>query len=409
MQTLALAVLAVSTIFLLTGVISGVVRRSLISIPLIALAAGVLLGPLGAGLLQPATWGNPYLLLEGAAFLTLGIGLMSIALRLPRGDLRRRWRALAVLLGLVMTAMWLVSTALICGILRLPPLVGLVAAAITPTDPILARAVVDGDVARRFVPEPARLTLTEESAINDGLGLPFVALSLALLTVPLGKALGPWMLNTILWAIAGGAALGLAIGWGAAWLVRWAGQRRLVDPGYWYAIPVALSLFALTGVHALGADGVLAAFTAGVGYAAVRTRRNRQAEQLVQATVNNLVTVPVFVLLGAALPWANWLALGWPALLLPAGILVFRRLPAVLLFQPLLRRQFRDYREAAFAGWFGPMGVSALFYATLIVQQTGLQAVWTVVALVITSSVIAHGVTAVPLARWLGRHERPAG
>lgn len=56
-----------------------------------------------------------------------------------------------------------------------------------------------------------------------------------------------------------------------------------------------------------------------------------------------------------------------------------------------------DRREATlFIGWFGPIGVAALFYAALSVRETGTQTGWIVGTLIVAGSIVAHGITAVP-------------
>ncbi|KAJ1673308.1 Na+/H+ antiporter, partial [Spiromyces aspiralis] len=66
---------------------------------------------------------------------------------------------------------------------------------------------------------------------------------------------------------------------------------------------------------------------------------------------------------------------------------------------------FRSYRQAAFAGWFGPIGVGAVFFCELALEEAendgphnsrGIQVIRPVVFFLVLSSVIVHGIT-VPL------------
>lgn len=57
-------------------------------------------------------------------------------------------------------------------------------------------------------------------------------------------------------------------------------------------------------------------------------------------------------------------------------------------------------RDILFAGWFGPIGVSAVLYALLASGRTGSEEVWTVVSLVVVASIALHGVTALPFMTW---------
>jgi sodium/hydrogen antiporter len=124
-------------------------------------------------------------LLERAARLTLGIGLVGVALRVPRDFPRREWRGMLVVIGLGMLLMWAVSTGLVYFILGLPLwLAALVAAIITPTDPVAASPVVTGSVAEENIPERVRDTISFGSGANDGLAYLFVFLPFLMLTRP---------------------------------------------------------------------------------------------------------------------------------------------------------------------------------------------------------------------------------
>ena len=67
----------------------------------------------------------------------------------------------------------------------------------------------------------------------------------------------------------------------------------------------------------------------------------------------------------------------------------------------------RTAGSAAFAGWFGPIGAAALFYAMMIQDETGSAELWPPISLAIGASVVAHGITSTPFTRRFGRG-RPA-
>lgn len=54
----------------------------------------------------------------------------------------------------------------------------------------------------------------------------------------------------------------------------------------------------------------------------------------------------------------------WRLVLLAICILIARRLPAILAMYKLMP-DVKTFREACFTGWFGPMGVGAVFISTL--------------------------------------------
>lgn len=56
------------------------------------------------------------------------------------------------------------------------------------------------------------------------------------------------------------------------------------------------------------------------------------------------------------------------------------------------------------AGWFGPIGVSALFYAMLVHRETGEEIAWIAGSLLVAASLVAHGMSAAPIGKAYGRH-----
>ncbi len=335
--------------------------------------------------------------------MTLAIGLMGVALRLPEGTLRRRWRSLAVLLGLVLPLMWLAGGLLVYLVLGLPLwLALLVGAVVAPTDPVVASTIVTGRVAEEHLPADLRHTLSAESGANDGLAYPLVLLPLLVLERPMGEVLTHWLARTLLWEVGGAVVAGALLGHAAGRLLRWAETHQGVERTSHLAYTLALSLAVLGGAKLLGTDGILAVFVAGLAFDGVVSSRERREEENVQEAVNRFFTLPIFALLGLALPWADWLALGWRAPLLAGLVLLLRRLPALLALRPLLGEP-RGLPAALFLGWFGPIGVAALYYASLAQRRVGAEEAWVLGSLLICSSVVAHGLTATPLTRRYGR------
>jgi sodium/hydrogen antiporter len=80
------------------------------------------------------------------------------------------------------------------------------------------------------------------------------------------------------------------------------------------------------------------------------------------------------------------------------GYLVFRRLPALVILKPFLSKISR-WPRVLLIGWFGPIGVAALFYAVLSVKEAGYSEAVPVTLAVITASVFIHGITSVPFSR----------
>ena len=165
-------------------------------------------GPYGADIFNPREWGGAApgtvdtITLE-VTRVVLAIGVFAIGVELPKAYMARHWRSLAFLLVPVMTWGWFVSAglifALVPGLNFLSALA--VAACLTPTDPILAAAVVGGKYADKHVPAHIRHLLAAESGCNDGAAFPFLYIALYLiLDGDAGSAIRDWLL--LLWLCA---------------------------------------------------------------------------------------------------------------------------------------------------------------------------------------------------------------
>ena len=390
-MTVDVLLTAAGALALVAAAWSDRIRRLPVSEPLLALSLGVVLGPAVLGVLRLPELLQDHAWLHAGARLLLAISVMSVALRYPFHTARARWRPVVLLLAVVMPAMAAVSAglaALVLGVgLGAAVLIG---AALAPTDPVLASAIVTGKPAEEDLPGRDRQVLSLESGANDGLALPLVLVALSL-AGPL--TMGEALLES-LWDVAGAVVLGALLGWLGGRALRAGADHGATDPGPELVFTVVLA-FATLGVGGLiRVDGILAVFVCGLAFNAVSTGRERTADVRIDEAVNRFVILPLFVAFGAVLPWQEWRALGWGALLFPLAILLLRRPPIVY----LLRRPLGLARpDAVYLGWFGPIGVSALFYLTLEAERQDVSPIVLVAgSLVVAASTLAHGLTVTP-------------
>ncbi|SFU56939.1 cation:proton antiporter [Halomonas korlensis] len=405
MHELNVALAAVGSLVLVLGLLSRPVDRSWLSPPLVAFLLGILLSPHGLGWLNPAAWGNVDTLLEETTRLTLGISLMGIALRLPPFYPRRHWRSLLLLLAIGMPAMFLISSLLAHWTLGLPWLIAmLVGASVCATDPVLASSIVTGSLAKDSLPESFRHLLSGESGANDGLAYPLVLLPILLLTAPMESAWMDWFVKVWLWEVGMAVVVGMLLGWASGRTLVWAEAKEYLDQPSFLSITLALTVLVLGVGKLLGTDSILAVFVAGLAFDQVVGGKERGEEDNVQEAVNLFFTLPVFVLFGLIAPWSEWMALGWGGIALALLVMLLRRLPVIWALRPWLP-PVREKRIALVMGWFGPIGVSALFYAVMIARRTDNDTAWVAGSLVVAVSIILHGVTAAPFAK---RYRRQA-
>ena len=80
------------------GLPSTIVKRLWLSVPLLALVAGVLLGPEVLAVLRPDTLAENHKVLEELARVTLAVSLVGTGLQFQRADLRANWKRGGMLL-----------------------------------------------------------------------------------------------------------------------------------------------------------------------------------------------------------------------------------------------------------------------------------------------------------------------
>jgi len=115
----------------------------------------------------------------------------------------------------------------------------------------------------------------------------------------------------------------------------------------------------------IGSDDVLACFIAGNAFTWDDWFRLETMDDSLQPTIDMLLNVSIFIWFGAVCPWHQFVSNDVVPIyrLIPLGILVLllRRLPMVLAFHKKIH-QIEAIQHAAFVGFFGPIGVSAIFY-----------------------------------------------
>lgn len=373
--------------------------------PTICLAFGVLVGPFALDLIRLEDFGlPPSTLLEQAARITLAMSLAGIALRLPHGYWRRNIRWVAVIIGLGMAAMLLAAAGVLWAGLQVPLLVALLfAAIITPTDPVVTTPIVTGPVAEERIPQRLRHNLSAESGINDGLGHLFVMLMVLLLTSP--ATAGGDFAAVLLWEVIGGSVFGMILGFLMGHLFIHVKKRGLMDESSYLVFLVPFSLFLLGSATLLNTEGLLAVFLGSAVFGQVIPQRDEDEEDKIDDAVNQLLLLPVFVLLGAALPLERWVQEGWVVAAVIVVAVFARRLVALWVLRPLLK-PLHDRSETLFLSWFGPIGISALYYTMVAQDHTGNQDLFVWATVAITASVLIHGASTAPLSRWLKLHER---
>jgi NhaP-type Na+/H+ or K+/H+ antiporter len=255
-----------------------------------------------------------------------------------------------------------------------------------------------------------RQSLNVESGLNDGICVPLFLIALAIAQAEEGAIGGGNAVELVLEKIGWGIAAGVVAGAVAAAIVVYAGGRRLVAGPWLQIVPVAAAALAFGLAEAIGGSGFIAAFVGGGAFGRLRRRRGGDVSYLLEemGAVLGAVTFVVFgaVLLGPALADLDWQIAVYALLSLTA----VRMLPvAISLLGTGSRRP-----TVAFLGWFGPRGAASIVFALLVLEEGGLpndDLILNTAFVTVGLSVLAHGVTAAPLASryadWLDAHPKP--
>jgi len=392
--------LAVLSLFVFCySLIAGRVERMAMSGPIVFVLVGLLMGPLGLGWFKGEASNTE---LRVLADLTLALVLFIDAANADFSILKKQLHipSRMLLLGLPgVIALGTVLAAVLFNALTLfeAAILGTMLAA---TDAALGKAVVTN----KNVPARVREGLNIESGLNDGLCVPILLVFIALASGTAGEG-GSTMLALRL--VAQELGIGLVVGVGLATIGAWL-MRRCFERGWiteiWMQITVvglAISCFAVA--QSLHGSGYIAAFVGGLvfGYKA-----NEKTHKLVLAAEGigetlALMTWMVFgsAVIGQVFNYFTWQVVVYALL----SLTVVRMLPVFV----CLAGTGEDARSRLFLGWFGPRGLASIVFAIIVLNKNlpGGKLMALVVVCTVFFSLIAHGISANPLAKRMAGRE----
>ncbi len=397
METLDLDLGLIAAIVLVFGLVSARAARSLISAPMAFVAIGIVIGPEGFDLLGLEV---DAAVLEVLAEVTLAVVLFTdatrIDLRVVRTDGTIPGRLLAI--GLPLT----VAAGLGAGLLILTDLslweAALLAAILAPTDAALGQAVVSD----RAIPVRIRQALNVESGLNDGIAAPLVTVFLALAVVEIETGTAATWLRFAGEQIGYALLIGVATGLVGGWLIRTCTDRDWMTGTFRQLSTLALALMAFGFAGAVGGNGFIAAFTAGVAFGVVAREQCPHIGDFSEDE-GQLLALLTFLFFGAALAGPALGEITWPILAYSLLSLTLVRAVPVALSQ--LDGGLRAETTGLLA-WFGPRGLASIAFVLMVLEEAELpggETIQLTVTCTVLLSVIAHGVSARPWARAYGR------
>jgi NhaP-type Na+/H+ or K+/H+ antiporter len=398
----AVAALAFGALLVFGALLSGLARRSFLSLTALFVVAGFALGHGGFEVISFAPRSS---FVQQLALVALVVILFRDGLEVEGEMLRGHWHLPVRKLVLAMP----LTAVLVALVARL--LVGLswtesflLGALLAPTDPVLSSSVVTNP----RVPRIVRHSLNLESGMNDGLALPAVlALSAALGSAP-GEHFVWW--RFVLQDLGVGLVTGVVVGVVASRLLpRERGPGREI-PAHQKSLFALGTAFAAYGIAVLPpkGNGLIAVFVCAIVLGIARPDIKQQFEERADDIVE-IVKLGVFVVFGSLLTLHGLFGDGWAAV----GVVAFTLLVArpIAVFVALAGTRV-DNATKGFMAWFGPKGVATVTFSLLVLSENipAGSRIFNLAALAVFTSIIAHGLSDTPGAEWLARRaERAAG
>lgn len=395
----------ISGLLLVAVAVTGsLLKRLPLTTSMFYLAAGALLGPWGAGLLNlDVITDAPTIEVLTELAVIISLFTAGLKLRLPFADPQWRITILLAVVAMMLTIIGLTAFGVLAAGMTLTAAL-LLGAVLAPTDPVLAS---DVQVAHEDDAEPVRFSLTGEAGFNDGTAFPFVMLGLGLLGAhELGDYGWRWLAVDVVWAVAAGLAVGAAAGAGVGRLVLY--MRRAQKETVGFDEFLALGLISLSYGIALQihAYGFLAVFAAGLSMRRIE-RQEEGADPAAMARavlefneqLERLGEVAVVVVVGALLAGIT----GWTTGLLVAlalfGVIRPAATALTLIGSPLTAGQ------RAFIAWFGVRGAGSIYYLAFALAHgaavsADARLIADITLVVVAVSIVVHGVSVTPLMRF---------
>jgi sodium/hydrogen antiporter len=392
LDTEALAIAAACVV--LWSVFSGRLERFYISAPIAFVVMGLVVthGPIALIHFSPHSE-----TIKSLAEVTLALVLFTDASRVNIHELRRDLglpiRLLAIGLPLTIGFGTAAAFGIIPGIsLWVAATVG---AIVAPTDAALGAAIM-GDAR---IPNRIRRLLNVESGLNDGIATPLVNLFLT------GALATEAAHSTSVLGAAGelliGAGIGAGVGLAGGWVLARANARGWSAPGFRTLATLGLALFAYSAAIEARGNGFVAAFIAGLAFGSV-VRSDLEAMVDFAEEAGELLSLLVWLIFGAAMLVPGFEHATWSDYLFAVLALTAVRMVSVAL--ALVGSGLGRF-TVGFIGWFGPRGLASVVFGLIAydsLDPTDAGRVLSVVTVTIALSVLAHGLSASPLAARYG-------
>ncbi|GLS90063.1 sodium:proton antiporter [Psychromonas marina] len=398
-----IVILTIAILVLTYGYISKALSRFNISGPMVFTGLGLLISPL---VLNLSTLQIDAEFVTIIVELALVLVLFSDAALLDLKLLRQSWKlpARLLLIGLPLTIILGTFVAQIVFPNEPAIYMLLLALLLTPTDAALGKAVVSDP----SVPAKIRSTINVESGLNDGIVFPIVITVVAIIVSGVnGEGDSGW-LGYVFEQVLFGALVGAFVGYVGAKLTQLSIKHNWMQHSYQNLIPIALAVVAFFLAEEFHGNGFIAAFFAGL-YAGNTSQPMREHIEEFAESEGELLVLISFFLFGLAFVPVTFAFINLNVVLYSLlSLTVLRMIPVIIcLIGARLDNKKIDFATMAFIAWFGPRGIASILYVLIVAHEVGgiegFETVYAVVTVTVLMSIVAHGLSAQPLANWYSK------
>jgi len=258
-------------------------------------------------------------------------------------------------------------------------------------------------ITNKVVPARIREGLNVESGLNDGICVPILLFFIALAVS--GKEGGSS--TSALLLVAQELGIGLAVGLSLALVgtstLRWSLKQGWLSEIWKQVTVVGLAVASFATAQSLHGSGYIAAFTGGMLFGFLAKDATHRLVLAGEGTGETLAlaTWMMFgaLVIGPALQLFSWEVVAYALL----SLTVIRVVP---IFASLTGTG-ESVSSRLFLGWFGPRGLASIVFAIIVINAGVPEGRFLALVVICTvlMSLVAHGISAHPLAKWIGRKE----
>ena len=388
--------------FLFGALFPIIFKRTPISLPMLQLSFGLMVGYWWTSLafLNPIDNG---LIIEKLTEIVVLVSLVGAGIKIDTELSWRLWRPTMRLLLITMPIG--IFAMAVLGYYAFGMTLGaaiLLGAVLAPTDPVLASSIQVGPP-NTGGEDTTRFTLTSEAGLNDGLAFPFVYLAIKIAEAYsegqqfTGEMLWSWFTHDVLWKIGAGLLVGVIVGKVMAKLVFSKYSRETtMSQGY---VVIALTLLAYGLAEYVHSYGFIAVFIAAFAFRRSECEHSYHAKlhdfaEQSEGLLMSLVLLAFGMFIGQGLQ--SGVELTWRVYVVSfTFLLLIRPIGGMFALSGLKMHHTEKYAISA----LGIRGIGTLYYLSYAINQGFFNdedalKLWIVCSIVILTSIFIHGLSA---------------